>query len=178
MSLHGEVDDEGARYPPSSLERAVGQLTWLCAAVAAVLVLVGLAVTAYSIVLRYVFGTPVTWTDELAGYLVVGVVMFGAAEALRRNDHIGVDILTSRVGNTVRRLLDLWAMLLVIIVAVAIVMGATRMVGYSYGFGVYSEGYLEMPMWMPQSVFLVGAALLAVIAVCRIISIVGRSSRS
>lgn len=177
MSLYGDTQGEGARYAPSRPERAVGRLTCLCAAGATVLVLLSLAVTAYSVLLRYVFGTPVTWTDELSGYLVVGMVMLGAAEALRWGDHISVDLLTSRVGEGARRALDLWAMLPVIAVAVALILGATRMVRYSYGFGIYSEGYLELPMWIPQAVFLFGAGLLALMAACRIVTIVGRSRR-
>jgi hypothetical protein len=51
------------------------------------------------------------------------------------------------------------------------------MVRYSYGFGIYSEGYLEMPMWLPQSVFLFGSLLLALIAASRIVTILGRSRR-
>lgn len=172
-ALHGRTHEEGERYAPSSLERALGRLTWLCAGGAALLVLLSLVLTAYSVLQRYVFGTPVTWSDELFGYLVIGMVMLGAAESLRRNDHISVDLLTSRVGDSARRWLDLWAMLLVIVVAVALIVGATGMVRYSYGFGVFSEGYLEMPMWIPQSVFLFGAALLALIAVCRIATILG-----
>ena len=177
MSLHGGTPGKGERYAPSPLERAVGWLTWLCAAAATVLVLLTLVLTGYSVLQRYVFGTPVTWTDELFGYLVVGMVMLGAAEALRRGDHISVDLLTSRLGRGARRWFDLWAMLLVIAVAVTLIIGASRMVRYSYGFGIYSEGYLEMPMWIPQSVFLIGAALLALTAVCRIATIAGRSHR-
>ena len=176
-ALHGTTREEGERYPPSSLERAVGKLTWLCAAAATVLVLLSLALTAYSVVRRYVFGAPVTWTDELFGYLVIAIVMLGAAESLRRGDHINVDLLTSRLARGARRVLDLWAMALVIAVAMALIVSASNMVRYSYGFGIYSEGYLEMPMWLPQSVFLFGSLLLALIAASRIVTILGRSRR-
>jgi TRAP-type C4-dicarboxylate transport system permease small subunit len=174
---HGSTHEEGEHYSPSSLERALGYLTWLCAAAATMLVLLSLALTAYSVVLRYVFGSPVTWTDELFGYLVIGMVMLGAAESLRRGDHIAVDLLTSRAAPGARRYFDLWAMLLVIAVAGALVVSATKMVDYSYNFGIFSEGYLEMPMWMPQSVFLLGAALLVLMAVCRIVTILAAPRR-
>lgn len=178
MSLqHGSTQAEGEHYAPSSVERAAGYLTWLCAAAAAVLVLLSLALTAYSVIRRYVFGMPVTWTDELYGYLVIGMVMLGAAESLRRGDHIAVDLLTARLNQTARRYLDLWAMLLVIAVGVALIVSATRMVSYSYSFGIFSEGYLEMPMWMPQAVFLLGSVLLVLMAVCRIVTILGSSRR-
>jgi TRAP-type C4-dicarboxylate transport system permease small subunit len=174
---HGSTHEEGEHYAPSSLERAAAYLTWLCAAAATIIVLLSLALTTDSVVLRYVFNAPVTWTDELYGYLVIGMVMLGAAEALRRGDHINVDLLTSRLGQGARRYFDVWAMLLVIAVGGALIISAIRMVSYSYGFGIYSEGYLEMPMWIPQSVFLLGAVLLVLMAVCRIVTILGSPRR-
>ena len=178
MSLqNGARQEEGEHYPPSSLERVVATLTWLFAAAAAVVVLFSLALTAYSVLLRYVFDAPVTWSDELSGYLVVAMVMLGAAESLRRGDHINVDLLTSRVREGARRYFDLWAMLLVIAIGVAFIISAAKMVHYSYSFGIFSEGYLEMPMWIPQSVFLLGSVLLVLIAVCRIGTILTASRR-
>ena len=171
------MPEEGERYPPSSFERAATYLTWLFAAAAAIVVLFSLALTAYSVVMRYVFDAPITWSDELSGYLVVAMVMMGAAESLRRGDHIAVDLLTSRLSEGVRRYLDIWAMLLVIAVGVALIVSAIRTVRYAYGFGIYSEGYLEMPMWIPQSVFLLGAVLLVLMAVCRIVTILVASRR-
>lgn len=178
MSLqHDARDEEGERYAPSSFERAMAILTRLFAAAAAIIVLFSLAVTAYSVLLRYVFDAPVTWSDELSGYLVVAMVMLGAAESLRRGDHISVDLLTSRVREGVRRYFDLWAMLLVIAVGAAFIISAAKMVHYSYSFGIFSEGYLEMPMWIPQSVFLLGSLLLVLMAVCRIVTILTASRR-
>jgi TRAP-type C4-dicarboxylate transport system permease small subunit len=174
---HAGAHEEGERYPPSSLERAAAYLTWLFAAVATIVVLLSLALTAYSVVMRYVFDAPVTWTDELSGYLVIVMVMLGAAESLRRGDHINVDLLTSRLGESARRYFDLWAMLVVIAVGVAFIISAAKMVHYSFSFGIFSEGYLEMPMWLPQAVFLLGAVLLVLIAVCRIVTILAASRR-
>lgn len=172
MSLQNVNEQEGGeRYPPSAFERAAATLTWLCAAAAAVIVLFSLALTAYSVLLRYVFNAPVTWSDELSGYLVVAMVMLGAAESLRRGDHINVDLLTSRLNERARRYFDLWAMLLVIVVGIAFIISAAKMVHYSYSFGIFSEGYLEMPMWLPQSIFLFGSILLVLMAVCRIVTI-------
>ena len=55
-----------------------------------------LGVTAFSVFRRYVLGSPLTWTDELSGFLVVAIVMLGAAEVLRRGEHVSVDILSER----------------------------------------------------------------------------------
>ena len=49
------------------------------AAVGAGVVVLMMLVVAYSVVNRYILNTPITWTDELSGYLVVALVMLGAA---------------------------------------------------------------------------------------------------
>jgi len=37
--------------------------------------------------------------------------------------------------------------------------------------GIYSDGYLEAPLWIPQSVMMVGVGLLFVMAVARLIDL-------
>jgi TRAP-type C4-dicarboxylate transport system permease small subunit len=96
------------------------------------------------------------------------MVMLGAAEALRRNDHISVDLLTTRLQGTWALAFKIWWMLCVIAVAAAIIHSGIKSVRFSYDFGIYSEGYLETPMWLPQSVLLVGAGLLLLSALARI----------
>jgi len=156
---------------PSVVERGVGAVAWLAAVLSAGLVLVMLAVVGYSVVMRYFLDRPVTWSDELSGYLVVALVMLGAADALLRGEHISVDLLTARAAGRARRGVELWAMLCVLAVAGAIVYSGREMVAFSLDFGMYSEGYLEAPMWIPQSFILVGGVLLIAAALARIVTL-------
>lgn len=163
MSSHTDKK-EGERLPPSLLGRGVGLLAFAGAAVAAILVLTMLAVVSYSVFMRYVVGTPITWSDEFSGYLVIGVVMFGAAEALLKGDHFGVDIVTSKLKGAYIRHVKIWSLIAVVLVGGAILYSAYLMVRFSVGFGMYSEGYMEMPMWVPQSALIVGPILLIITA--------------
>ncbi len=150
--------------PPSLPGRLIRGLTFVGAAIAALLVIVMLASVSYSVFMRYVLGTPITWTDELSGYLVVALVMFGTAEALIKGDHFGVDLLTTRLRGAKKRAVAIWGMIAVILVGCAILYSAILMVRFSWDFGMYSEGYMEMPMWLPQSALIVGSILLIVTA--------------
>ncbi len=150
--------------PPSRTGRLIRGLSFTGAAVAAGLVIVMLASVSYSVFMRYVLGTPVTWTDELSGYLVVALVMFGASEALVKGDHFGVDLLTSRLKGARAGAVALWGLLAVILLGGAILYSAIIMVRFSWDFGMYSEGYLEMPMWLPQSALVIGSVLLIITA--------------
>jgi len=169
-------EEDGAQISPSSepslLSRAVGWLAYAASIFSAVLVVLTLAVTGFSVFRRYVLGRPLTWSDELSGFLVVAIVMLGAAEVLRRGEHVSVDVLTERASGRKRTLLDFWSNLSVAIVSAVLFVSAWDAVQFSRMIGVYSDGYLEAPLWIPQSFLLAGAGLLFLMAAARCVDLV------
>ena len=173
-SPSSENETGGAEIPPSRIDRWITSITRLAAALGVGVVLLMMLVVAYSVVNRYILGTPITWTDELSGYLVVALVMLGAGEALRRGDHISVDLITSRLGAKGRRIAALWGNLMVLVVAGAILISGKATLEYSINFDILSEGYLEVPMWIPQSFLILGALLLALVALTNVLRLIRR----
>jgi len=167
----GVFDTAPPDGPRSMLTKGVDFLAIVASIASALLVVVTLGVTAFSVFRRYVLGRPLTWSDELSGFLVVAIVMLGAAEVLRRGEHVSVDILSERVTGRKRKLLDFWSNLSVAIVAGVLSESAWNAVQFSRMIGVYSDGYLEAPLWIPQSFLLVGAGLLCLLAIARCVDI-------
>ena len=157
--------------PISGVERTIRLVTLSGAGIAALLVLIVFGVVSYSVFMRYILGTPVTFSDELNGFIVVAMVALGAGEVLLRGEHFGVDLLTERVGPRAQWLVDVWGMISVILVGAAVFYSAILMVQFSYDFGVYSEGYLGVQMWIPQGFLLVGMVILIFAAFARIITL-------
>ncbi|GGH41770.1 TRAP-type C4-dicarboxylate transport system, small permease component [Cribrihabitans marinus] len=157
--------------PVSEVERVARWLTLSGASLAALLVLIVFGVVSYSVFMRYVLGTPITFSDELSGFIVVAMVALGAGEVLLRGEHFGVDLLTERAGPRTQWLVDLWGMIGVILVASAILYSAVLMVRFSYDFGVYSDGYLGVQMWIPQGFLLIGMIILILAALARIFTL-------
>ncbi|WP_169566446.1 TRAP transporter small permease [Sneathiella limimaris] len=162
----------------SLASRLAGYLSFVAAIIAACLVIFTLFMTGYSVFQRYVLGTPLTWTDELSGFLVVAIVMLGMAEALRRGDHISVDLLSTKAKGRNRYILDLWYYLATAFVAGVIMLSAWNSVMFSIDFGVFSDGYLEAPLWIPQSTMVVGSALCLLIASLKFIDVVLNGRRT
>src|SRR5882672_8755127 len=52
----------------------------------------------FQVVARYGFGRPPSWTEELARYLQVWLVMLAAPVCLRRGMHLAIDYLTPRLA--------------------------------------------------------------------------------
>ena len=169
-STNNQDKPEGAEPAPSGFTSAVIAVSVGAAKIAALLIILMLACIGYSVVQRYFFGTPVTWTDELTGYLVVAIVMFGAAETLWRGEHIVVDLLTAGRRGMTNKIIEVWSNLAVIAVALTLLISAHSTLSYSYNFGILSNGYLEVPMWIPQSSLVVGGVLLLLMAIVRILA--------
>lgn len=124
------------------------------------LIFVSFCLMIFAIFQRYFLNTPLKWGDEMLGYLLVAIVMSGVAEALRRGDHVAIDLLTSFFGIKIRALLTYLSYTAVLAFAVIFGISADEVVRFSYGFGSYSPGYLEAPMWIPQSTMIAGSILL------------------
>lgn len=173
MALREDESGEGGA-PSPRLQAVAAMMSRIGAAIGVVLIAVVLIGTAVSVFSRYVLARPLLGVDEGTGFLVVAIVMFGAAEALRRDDHIRIDLLLHAAGPRLRRLLELWSHAGVLAFAVLLLATAWHTVTFSRGFGAYSDGYLALPLWIPQSALLVGAALLGLQALAGLIRQIGR----
>ena len=132
------------------------------------LVLVTILIVVYSVFMRYVINIPQTWTDELVGYFLVATVMFGVAETLRKNDHIAVDLISAKLNSKNRRYVNIWGMIAVILLSMAMFYSSYQMVGFSYSVNLISDGYVEVPMWIPQFSLLIGYGFLLLSALNRL----------
>ena len=166
MDVNEKQAGEGA-FSSSAFVRAIEYLSFGAAIISAALVIFTLFMTGYSVFQRYVLDTPLTWTDEMSGFLVVAIVMLGAAETLRRGEHISVDILSSKATGWRRKLLIILSYLATAFLAAILFISTWEAVQFSYAIGVYSSGYLEAPLWIPQSFMLFGAGLLFLISIAR-----------
>lgn len=155
----------------SAIGLAVRALVWTAGAIATLLLLSSLVITVYAVVMRYVFNAPLLWSDELTGYLLVALVMLGAAEAYRKGDHIGVDLLSSKARGRLKRLLAGFAHVAVLAVSVVIGYSAWESVLFARAFGSFSPGALEIETWIPQAPMILGAALLGVTALARLLGL-------
>lgn len=166
-------DDGGeTTLSPLGPTRIVSWLVRLCGALSTALIVVILAVISYAIVQRYVLGTPLLWADELNGYLLVAMVMLGAAEALRRGDHIAIDLIASRMTRGGAALLSVWGNLAVIAFSAVLGWSAWESIAFAYDFGSYSPGHMEIAMWIPMIPILAGSGLLVLTALVRILEAV------
>ncbi len=145
-------------------ERLVRALCAVAIGGAAVALLASLFLIVYSVVMRYFLNQPATWVDEFVGYLLVACVMLAAADALLEGEHIAVDIVTERLGARGKRFTLLAGVVAVAASALLLAKEGVDMVAFSRMVGLLSNGYLAVPMWIPQLLVPVGAVMMVLAA--------------
>lgn len=147
-----------------ALARGVGGLARAAVALAAICLLVSLALIGWAVVMRYVFNSPPVWVDDVVGFALVAIVMLAAADALRRGEHIGVDLLVERLSERGRRWARAWAAIATLAIATVLVVNGWETAMLSRMLGVVTEGALEWPVWLLMLLLPVGGALLLLAA--------------
>lgn len=146
------------------VDRGIGAVCLVGLAVAAVSLLSSFGLVAYSVGMRYLLGRPVPWVDELVGYLLVALVMCAAADAMRRGEHIAVDLITDRLPETGRNVMGVVALVAVAFCGIVMVVAGLETAAFTKLLGIRSTGYLNMPMHLPQLLIPLGGGLLALAA--------------
>ena len=82
---------------------------------------------------RFVIGTPSSFTDELARYLMIWLGILGAAYVSGKNMHVAIDVLALKSSNKTQKKLKLIVYTLIILFAFfAMVIGGSRLVYITY----------------------------------------------
>jgi len=156
-------DRFGLRHAALRLDRGIG---WLTEAVGAVIVVAETCILFAGVVSRYVFDSPIIWTDELGGFLFLWLSMFGTVVALRRDGHMRLTTLVSWVRPSYGRWCSSVGALVVVAFVLLILLPALSYVDDQQyteltTLGI-SDGYRVVSI-------LFGMSLAAIVAVLRLI---------
>ncbi|MBI3030425.1 MAG: TRAP transporter small permease [Candidatus Rokubacteria bacterium] len=125
---------------------------------------------------RRVLGSPLLAVDEVSGYLLLAIVFLGLAYTMKAGGHIRSDIVLAHVPAGVRGGLEVLATLLALLFALALLGGNWVLIAEYYGRGTLSFKYLQIPLWIPASLLVVGVILLLLQLVARFLRQVARGS--
>ncbi|MCT7378307.1 TRAP transporter small permease [Chelativorans salis] len=167
--MSGNTDNNGAASAAPLTQRLLTPIVWTGGAISTLLILAALGLTTYSVFMRYVIGRPPVWIDQLTGFVLVALVMFGVAEAYRRGNHISIDLLTDNLSRPMRRLRWIWSDLCVLAFSLVLVLSTWEAVEFAHSFGSYTSGSIEIASWIPQLPILIGGLLLGLFSVARLI---------
>ena len=96
----------------SKLSAGIDRINQLLGKAAGVMILLSCVVSAVNALLRYGLDISNNWPLELQWYLFSAAVMLGAAYTLKRNEHVRVDLIYSRLSDRGRIWVDLFGLVL------------------------------------------------------------------
>ena len=119
------------------------------------------------------------WTGEVfpgaasyAGYAMAGASFLAFANALNRGAHIRVSVLLNALPNGPKRLLDIWCFGLAAAIAWYFTYYAYWFVYWSWKFNEVSQAQDDTALWIPQSVMVVGGAILAIALTDNVVNLI------
>jgi tripartite ATP-independent transporter DctM subunit len=156
------VDVPAPRSALATLDRALGLLVEIPAAI---LVVAEIVVLFSGIVARYVFHTPLVWSDELATTLFLWLAMLGAVIALRRGEHMRMTALIAKLAPERRAFFDA--------LAVAAGLAFLVLIAYPAYEWAYEEGFIvtsamEISASWRAAAFPIGVGLMIAFSLLRL----------
>lgn len=76
--------------------------------------------TTYQVIVRYIFNSPSTWSEELVGYLFGWSTMLGATIVSGERGHMNIPVLVDRFNPTMRKAFHIFAEVIAFIFSAAI----------------------------------------------------------
>ena len=153
----------GMRRAAFMLDIVIGRVAEV---LGALLVLAETCILFTGVVSRYVFNSPILWTDELATFLFLWLAMFGAVVALRRDGHMRLTTFVNWCSPVWGNWLSTVAELVVIVFVLEIIFPARVYLGVQASTELItlhiSDGYRVLAI-------LVGAGLIATVALLRML---------
>ncbi len=107
-----------------------------------------------------------------AGYAMAGASFLAFANALNRGSHIRVSILLNALSAGPKRLLEIWCFGLGAAIAAYFTYYAYWFVFWSWKFGEVSQDQDATALWIPQSVMVVGGAILTISLIDNLIYVI------
>ena len=131
------------------LTRLNARLSRWTLVLACVCLAVLLSVVVYGVVLRYGFNDAPAYVEQLALLLVISVAMFGAAAGVRDAGHIGLDSVVRLLPSALQRTCHYVVHLLVIVFALALMVGSWLMARSTGDSTIPTLGISEAYRYLP-----------------------------
>jgi len=99
----------GGYYLKNTLKYLLFNLDDIIASVSLVAIIL---LTVLGVFFRYVFNAPIQFIEEVSEGLIIWVVFMGASSALKRDAHIGIDIIVDEMGPRLRKIFNIISLLI------------------------------------------------------------------
>lgn len=142
------------------LFRLSSKVNWAAAVLAAVLLVLMVLLILVEIALRF-FSLSTFMTDVLVGRGVAAITFLALAWALQEGSMIRIGVLTNQLNNRLQLLFAGFAIAATEVLTVWLISFQFNATLRLWSKGTTSEHHLPIPLWIPESFFLLGLTLMA-----------------
>ena len=121
----------------------------------------------FNVVGRYGFGVTILSADEIQIFIMVFMAFLGAAVVAWRGQHLRMDVLVNTLPASLRRLVRIFELAVVAILASFVLWNSTYYAQQMFNFGRVSD-MGRVPMWIPHGAVAAGFGLIALVACLRL----------
>lgn len=118
------------------------------------------------------FNWHVSGINDVVAWLCAAAAFFAMAHAFRHGDFVRVTLLLDKVPPKLRRALDVACLLVAAVSVGYLTYWATSFTWESYEFAEMATGLVVIPIWIPQSTFVIGCWLLLIAMVDELVGVV------
>ena len=122
----------------------------------------------YNVAVRGLFNAPTLWSVEYTSYGMAWLGLLGAAEVLRSGEHVGIRVLTDRLGPLMRTYAYRFSNLVIAATAGYLAVVGTQWTIEAYRLGEVSDTVLQTPQFIVRMAFPLGMALVTLVSVTRL----------
>jgi TRAP-type C4-dicarboxylate transport system permease small subunit len=97
--------------------------------------------------------------DEYSGYFYLAAIFLGLAYTFEQNGHIRISIITSKLGNSAKRWIDVFAGIMALAILIFALYYSWNFMMESREMEMLSEGVSETPLYLTQIPLVAGLVL-------------------
>ena len=128
--------------------------------VACILILFSMMLVVTDVVMRYFLNRPIQWTTEITEYSLLFIAFLGAAWVLKREGHVGMDLIVNRLGRRAQALLNTVTSIIGALIWLTITWFSVKATLEFYELGFFFFTTLRTPKFIIISIIPIGSALL------------------
>jgi len=113
------------------------------------------------IIMRYIFGNSLSWSEELARYIFLWLIWLGASYGVKRSRHIRIEIIKGKLSKKGNCIIEIIVILICIGFCVFMVLKGSELVSMIFELRQTSAA-LRLPMGYPYMSVPVGCSLMII----------------
>lgn len=115
----------------------------------------------FQVVARYVFNYSLSWSEELSRYILVWIAWIGASYAVKKREHLRVDLIKNFLSSTNKKILELLVIIIWFFLPLVFATVGTKMV-MMIESSEQTGQTINTPMWIIYLIIPIGGVLMCI----------------